>query len=86
HYTGSLINGEIFDSSYNRNKPFAFKLGAKEVIDGWEEGFSYMKKGGKARFIIPSELAYGKEGFSTIIPPYSSLLFEVELIDIKNNK
>ncbi len=86
HYTGSLLNGKIFDSSYNRKIPFTFKLGAKDVIDGWEEGFLYMKKGGKAIFIIPSELAYGKEGYSTIIPPYSSLLFEVELIDIKYNK
>ncbi len=84
HYTGRLLNGNIFDSSYNRKKPFTFKLGAKEVIDGWDEGFSYMKKGGKAIFIIPSELAYGKEGYSTIIPPYSTLLFEVELIEVRN--
>ena len=86
HYTGSLLNGKIFDSSYNRDKAFAFKLGAEEVIEGWEEGFSHMKKGGKALFVIPSKLAYGKEGVSTIIPPYSSLLFEVELIEVKNNK
>ncbi len=86
HYTGSLLNGKIFDSSYNRGEAFAFKLGAKDVIDGWEEGFKYMKKGGKALFVIPSALAYGKVGYSTIIPPYSSLLFEVELIEIKHNK
>ena len=85
HYTGSLLSGKVFDSSYERNKPFKFCLGSNEVIAGWEEGFSFMKKGGKALFIIPSELAYGKDGYSTIIPPYSSLLFEVELISIKNN-
>ena len=83
HYTGKFINGKIFDSSYNRNIPFSFRLGERQVIKGWEDGFSNMKRGGKAVFIIPSELAYGKEGYSTIIPPYTSLIFEVELLEIK---
>jgi len=83
HYTGKLIDGKVFDSSYQRNEAFTFKIGANEVIPGWDEGFTYMKKGGKAVFIIPSKLAYGKEGYSTIIPSYASLIFEVELLSIK---
>ncbi len=82
HYTGKFLSGEIFDSSYKRNQPFRFKLGAGNVIAGWEEGFSKMREGGKATFIIPSYLAYGKKGYGKIIPPYSTLIFEVELLKL----
>ncbi len=84
HYTGKFLNGEIFDSSYKRNEPFEFTLGAGQVIAGWEEGFSKMREGGKATFIIPSHLAYGKKGYGKIIPPYTTLIFEVELLKINN--
>lgn len=83
HYTGKLLDGKIFDSSYKRKEPFVFRIGNKEAIKGWDEAFLGMKKGTKATLIIPSKLAYGKDGYSSIIAPYSSLVFEVELIDIK---
>ncbi|MEN8122454.1 MAG: FKBP-type peptidyl-prolyl cis-trans isomerase, partial [Bacteroidota bacterium] len=82
HYTGKLIDGRIFDSSIDRNETFVFHLGKAEVIAGWEEGFSHMKEGGKAEFIIPSHLAYGEKGYGKIIPPYSTLIFDVELVKI----
>ncbi len=85
HYTGKLLNGKKFDSSYDRNKPFKFVLGASQVIDGWEEGLSRMNKGGKAKLIIPSYLAYGEKGYGNIIPPYTTLVFEIELMDIKTS-
>ncbi|MCF6241978.1 MAG: FKBP-type peptidyl-prolyl cis-trans isomerase [Bacteroidales bacterium] len=82
HYTGKFLSGEIFDSSYKRNQPFRFQLGAGNVIPGWEEGFSKMCEGGKATFIIPSYLAYGKKGYGKIIPPYTTLIFEVALLKV----
>ncbi len=83
HYTGKLINGQVFDSSYDRNEIFLFTLGDSKIIKAWNEGFSFMKEGGEATFIIPSELAYGSKGYSTIIPPFSSLIFDVKLVKIK---
>lgn len=83
HYSGTTIDGKLFDTSLDKARPFKFTLGNNEVIPGWEQGFLDMKKGGKARFIIPSALAYGKKGFSNVILPYSTLIFDVELIDIK---
>jgi len=83
NYIGKFLNEEIFDSSYDRNEPIEFTLGKLQVIKGWEEGFFGMKEGTKAKFIIPSHLAYGKKGYGKIIPAYSSLIFEVELIKIK---
>ena len=83
HYTGTTIDGKIFDSSLQRGKPFTFIVGRGQVIKGWDEGFLLMKEGGQARFIIPSDMAYGKEGYSNIILPYSTLVFEVELIEVK---
>ena len=85
HYTGKFIDGSIFDSSLDRNELFVFQLGNAEVIAGWEEGFSKMNEGGKAKFIIPSHLAYGEKGYGKIIPPYSTLIFDVELVKIKKN-
>jgi FKBP-type peptidyl-prolyl cis-trans isomerase FkpA len=83
HYTGTTIDGRVFDSSLQRGKPFSFVLGQGQVIKGWEEGFKFMQAGGEARFIVPSNLAYGKDGFKTLILPYSTLVFEVELLEVK---
>ncbi len=83
HYTGSFIDGKPFDSSLERGKPFTFKFGVGEVIPGWDEGIAKMTKGTKAQLIIPSNLAYGSEGKPPIIPPYSTLIFDIELLDIQ---
>ena len=82
HYTGTYINGQVFDSSLQRPEPFEFTFGTGELIPGMEEGISYMKEGGKATFIIPSHLAYGEKEVNKI-PPYSTLIFYVELIEVK---
>ncbi|MFN3528568.1 MAG: FKBP-type peptidyl-prolyl cis-trans isomerase [Bacteroidia bacterium] len=84
HYTGTLLDGTVFDSSKERNDPFSFVLGQGQVIQGWDEGVSLLKVGDKARFIIPSYLAYGPKGAgSGLIPPYSTLVFDVELLDVQ---
>jgi peptidyl-prolyl cis-trans isomerase A (cyclophilin A) len=83
HYQGSFLDGEIFDSSYDRNEPFIFTLGIGEVIKGWDEGIALLKVGGKARLIIPSNLAYGENGAGDIIPPFTPLVFDVELLNIE---
>lgn len=80
HYTGKLLDGTVFDSSVNRNEPFQFVLGIGQVIPGWDEGLQLMSKGSKAVLYIPYYLAYGDRGAGTI-PPFSTLIFEVELID-----
>ncbi len=82
HYTGWLTDGTKFDSSVDRNDPFAFVLGAGQVIRGWDEGVATLKVGDKARLTIPPELAYGKAGYPGAIPPNATLIFEVELISI----
>lgn len=82
NYSGFLIDGTMFDSSYKRNKPFEFVLGQGRVIKGWDEGVALLNKGAKAKFIIPPHLAYGPRGAGGLIPPNSTLIFEVELIDI----
>jgi len=83
HYTGKTIDGKIFDSSLQRGRPIEFVLGQGQVIKGWDEAFLMMKEGGKARLIIPSDLAYGKQGYSNIILPYSTLEFDVELLEVR---
>ena len=83
HYTGKLSNGTKFDSSYDRGQPIEFPLGEGRVIPGWDEGIALLKVGGKATFIIPPNLAYGSRGAGGVIPPNATLIFEVELMDVK---
>jgi len=83
HYTGYLLDGIIFDSSIERGEPISFKLGVGQVIKGWDEGISYLKVGERARFIIPPELAYGERGVPPLIPADATLIFDVELIEVK---
>lgn len=84
HYKGTLLNGTTFDSSYNRGTPFSFTLGQNRVIQGWEQGVLGMKVGGKRKLVIPPHLAYGEQGAGNgAIPPNSTLVFEVELLDVR---
>ncbi len=83
HYKGSLENGSVFDSSYNRKKPIEFKLGQGQVIQGWDEGIQLLHIGDKARFVIPSYLGYGSAGAGGVIPGDATLIFDVELMDVK---
>lgn len=81
HYTGYLLNGKKFDSSFDRDKPFVFTLGKGEVIGGWDEGIALMNVGTSATFIVPSQLGYGSNG-SSAIPPFATLVFEVQLLKV----
>ena len=81
HYEGTLINGQVFDSSYQRGQAATF--GLNQVIAGWTEGVQLMKEGAKYRFFIPYNLAYGERGAGQSIPPYAALIFDVELLAVK---
>lgn len=83
HYQGALENGQVFDSSYKRKQPIEFQLGVGQVIEGWDEGIALLQVGDKARFVIPSYLGYGSRGAGGVIPPDATLVFDVELIDVK---
>ena len=87
HYTGWLYNndqkGKKFDSSLDRGQPFSFKLGAQQVIQGWDEGVSGMKVGGKRTLIIPPQLGYGARGAGGVIPANATLMFDVELLKVE---
>jgi FKBP-type peptidyl-prolyl cis-trans isomerase FkpA len=81
HYTGWLTDGKKFDSSKDHGQPFSFALGRGQVIQGWDEGVVGMKVGGRRKLTIPPEMGYGKQGFPGAIPPNSTLVFEVELLE-----
>jgi len=81
HYKGTLTDGTVFDSSYDRNEPFQTQIGVGQVIEGWDKGVIGMKPGGKRKLTIPPSMAYGEQGVGSI-PPNSTLIFEVELVEI----
>jgi len=83
HYRGTLEDGSQFDASYDRGTPFSFPLGAGRVIKGWDEGVQGMKVGGKRKLVIPPDLGYGARGAGGVIPPNATLIFEVELLEVK---
>ncbi|MFD0835525.1 peptidylprolyl isomerase [Mariniflexile aquimaris] len=83
HYKGQLSDGTVFDSSYKRNQPIEFPVGVGQVISGWDEGIQLLKVGDKARFVIPSHLGYGSRGAGGVIPPDATLIFDVELMNVK---
>jgi len=83
HYTGTLTNGVKFDSSHDRGEPFEFKLGAGQVIKGWDEGVAKLRVGDHAILVIPGKLAYGPKGVPNVIPPDATLIFIVEVVGVK---
>lgn len=83
HYVGTLVNGTKFDSSVDRGQPFEFTLGVGQVIQGWDLGIQGMKVGGTRRLVISPDLGYGARGAGNLIPPNSTLVFEVQLIAVK---
>ena len=83
HYTGWLTDGTKFDSSLDRNQPFSFALGKGQVIRGWDEGVAGMKVGGKRKLTIPPQLGYGARGAGGVVPPNATLVFEVELLEVR---
>jgi FKBP-type peptidyl-prolyl cis-trans isomerase len=84
HYTGWLTNGTKFDSSVDRGQPFVFTIGQGQVIKGWDEGVATMKVGDKVRLTVPPELGYGARGAGGVIPPNATLIFDVELLEVRS--
>jgi peptidylprolyl isomerase len=83
NYTGTFTNGVKFDSSHDRNQPFSFKVGTGQVIKGWDEGVAKLRVGDQAILVIPGKLAYGPKGVPNAIPPDATLVFIVEVVDVK---
>jgi peptidylprolyl isomerase len=86
NYTGTLTNGLKFDSSHDRDQPFSFKLGTAQVIKGWDEGVAHLRVGDQAILVIPSELGYGSSGAGGVIPPNATLIFVVEVLEVKASR
>ena len=86
HYKGTFLDGKEFDSSHSRNQPFEFRLGTKQVIEGWDIGVRGMKVGGKRVLVVPPHMAYGDKGAGGVIPPNTPLKFEVELLEVVKEK
>ena len=86
HYTGYLMDGKKFDSSFDRNGPLPFVIGSGRVIEGWDEGVTSMKVGGHRKLIIPSQLAYGSRGIPGLIPPDATLVFDIQLLSVNKPK
>ena len=78
-----MPDGQVFDESYKRKQPLEFTVGIGQVIEGWDEGIMLLNVGDKARFVIPSHLGYGSRGAGGVIPPNATLIFDVELVDVK---
>jgi FKBP-type peptidyl-prolyl cis-trans isomerase len=83
HYTGWLTDGVQFETSHNCNEPLTFRVGAGDVLKGWDEGVQGMKVGGKRKLIVPPELGYGKQGAGSVVPPNATLVFEFELLAVR---
>lgn len=83
HYVGTLENGKVFDSSMDKNQPLTFTLGSGEMIPGFDEGILNMKVGGRRKLVIPPNLAWGPEGAQGVIPPNATVIFDIELLDVK---
>lgn len=84
HYQGKLDDGSVFDSSYEKGRPFQFVFGTGRVIKGWDQGLIGMREGGKREIHVPSHLAYGERQIGEIIPPHSNLHFEIEILEVRN--